>query len=118
MLILTESLSSQSFTVIPRSYTATSTVIKEEGADVSATYSSTFTRVDYNDTLDTEGTYLKIAGIIALEEYKFYSIEVLNGTDVIYKDRIYCTNQTIADFSINNGEYVVAPTTDNTFIVI
>lgn len=117
MIILTESLLSQSFTVIPRSYTATSTVITEEGADISATYASTFTRVDYNDTLDTAGTYLKVAGIVALEEDKFYSIKILNGTDVIYKDRIFCTNQTLP-YSINNGEYTVAPTTDNTFIVI
>ena len=117
MLILTESLSSQSFTVIPRSYTATSTVITEEGADISATYASTFTRVDYNDVIDATGTYLKIAGIIALEENKFYSIEVLNGVDVIYKDRIYCTNQTLP-YSINDGEYTIAPTTDNTFIII
>ena len=118
MLILTESLSSQSFTVIPRSYTATSTVIIEEGADISATYASTFTRVDYNDVIDATGTYLKVTGIIALEKGKDYSIKILNGTDVVYNGKIFCTNQVIADYSINDEEYTIAPTTDNTFIII
>lgn len=117
MIILTESLSSQSFTVIPRSYTATRIVVIEEATSVDATYIPTFSRVDYNDTVDTEGTYLKIAGIIALEEDKFYTLTVYNGSAIIYKDRIFCTNQTVADYSINNGIYT-ENSTDNDYIII
>ena len=117
MIILTVSASSQNFTVIPRSYTATSVVIVEEGTEIDTTYTPTFSRVDYNDTVDTTGTYLKIADTFTLENDKYYTLSVLNGTDIIYKDRIFCTTQTIADYTINSGEYT-QNSTDNDFIVI
>ena len=119
MIILTESASPQSFLVHPRSWTATSTVIIEEGTGVDTTYTPTFTRVDYNDTLDSDGAYLKVADTFTLEQDKFYSFTILNNTDIIYSGRIFCTNQTIGngDYTINNGEYT-HNTTDNDFIVI
>ena len=114
MIVLTDSASSQSFTVIPRSYTATSIVIVEEGTDVDTTYTPTFSRVDYDGTVDAEGTYLKIAGIVTLEQDKFYTLTVYNNTDIIHKNRIFCTNQ--STYSINNGNYT-QNTTSNDFII-
>ena len=118
MIILQQSVSSQSFLVIPRSYTADSIDIEEEGTDVVTNYTPTFSRVDYNDTTDATGTYLKIVDTFTLVEDKFYKLTVKNGSTVIYKDRIFCTNQTgtSLEYSINNGEYV-DNATDNDFII-
>jgi len=80
-------------------------------------YVSTGTRVDYDGNSDSEGIYLSITDTIALEEGKQYSLVVKNGSDVIYRDMIFCTNQTISDFTINNNEYVTN-TTDNDIVII
>ena len=118
MVVLLESASEQTFKIIPRSYVADSMVIVEEGAGVSTTYAITPTRVSYDDTLDASGTYMSIAKIVALEEDKFYTLTVLNGADVIYKTRIFCTSQTPQTYSINNGVYTPPTQTDNDYIVI
>lgn len=116
--IIADNGTDQSFTVIPRSYTADSIDIEEEGTDVVNNYSATFSRVDYNGNTDTTGNYLKITGNFLLREDKFYKLTVKNGSTVIYKDKIFCTNQTgtSLSYSINNGEYI-DNTTDNDFII-
>lgn len=106
MIILQESGSDQTFKIIPRSYTMDSMVIRLEGAEESGTtYSVTGTRVDYDGNSDTAGTYLSITDTIALTEGNYYSLVVKNGSTVIYKDRIFCTNQSVSTFSVNNGQY-------------
>lgn len=117
MIVLKEQATSQTFKFIPRSYTADSMVIEEEGTSIDETYSITPSRVDYSDNADSEGTYLQVSKIVNLKEDRFYTLKVLNGTDVIYKDRIFCTNQTVSTYSINNGEYV-ENSTNNDFIII
>lgn len=117
MIVLKEDATSQTFKFIPRSYTATSMVILEEGTSVDETYSITPVRVDYSDNTDSEGTYLEVSKIVNLKEDRFYSLKVLNGSAVIYKDRIFCTNQTVSTYSINDGEYI-DNTTNNEFIII
>ena len=51
--------------------------------------------------------YLDISNVFALKEDTSYTIEVretiANGSDVIYKDKIFCTNQ--EDYSILDGKY-------------
>jgi hypothetical protein len=31
---------------------------------------------------------------------------IKDGEDLVYRDIVFCTNQTIATYSVNNGEYV------------
>lgn len=48
----------------------------------------------------------------------YYTLTILSGSDVIYKDKIYCTNQSdLADYSINESVYTTNDT-DNEFITI
>jgi hypothetical protein len=61
--------------------------------------------------------YLSVTETVTLVEGRFYTLKVLNGTDVVYKDKIFCTNQTISDYSINNGEYV-QHSSDDDFVII
>jgi hypothetical protein len=43
-------------------------------------------------------------------------LTILNGTDVVYRDKIFCTNQIIEEFSINKNVYTQR-TSDNEFII-
>jgi len=116
-IILKEIGTSQTFKIIPRSYTADSfDVIGQEGT---TNYLVTPTRVDYNDVLDASGLYLSLSKIVTLKEGQQYRLKVKNGSDVIYEDMIFCTNQTIGngDFTINSGEYT-ENSTDNDYIII
>lgn len=94
-----------------------SMVITQEGVDTGTTYTVSGTRVDYNGNADSTGTYLSVTDTVSLKEGNFYSLEVKNGSDVIYKDKIFCTNQTVSSYSVNNGQYT-SNTSNNDFIIL
>ena len=107
MIILKEQVEEQSLKFIPREYSATSIVLVNEMTNDSTTISSDF----YKD-----GYYLFTTTTFDLKEGNFYTLTILNNTDIVYKDKIFCTNQVIADYTINKDEYVANQTT-NDFIV-
>ena len=107
MIILKEQVEEQSLKFIPRTYSATAIVLVNEMTNESTTITSDF----YKD-----GYYLFTTTTFDLKEGNFYTLSILNNTDVVYKDKIFCTNQTIADYTINKDEYVANQTT-NDFIV-
>tara|TARA_Y100000401_G_C8326015_1_gene228380 strand:+ start:27600 stop:27956 length:357 start_codon:yes stop_codon:yes gene_type:complete len=55
----------------------------------------------------------------SLKEGTFYDLIVYGGNadEVIYKDLIFCTDQNIEDYSINEGEYIEHEST-NEYIVL
>jgi len=65
--------------------------------------------LDVNWEADTvgfsvENDYLVIENIYSLREYHFYDLALLDQDgDIIYKDHIFCTNQPIAEFSVNGS---------------
>jgi hypothetical protein len=107
MLILREQATSQTFKIIPRVFAADTMVITDEQTRTSTSYNITITQLDY---------YAVIAKIITLEEGHSYTLTVYDGSDIVYKDKIFCTNQTAQTYSINNGAYT-ENTTNNEFIV-
>ena len=113
MIILQKSSSEQTFNFIPRSYTEGTTYtikINNETTNKEA-YSSTattFTSVDY---------YYQHSDTFTLVEDTFYTLEIKEGDNVIFRDKIYCTNQSVSTFSINNNQYTVN-TENNEFIVL
>jgi len=117
MIILQETGTSQTFKVIPRSYTADTMIIEEEGTNAPVSYAITPTRVDYDGNSDTTGTYLSVSKIVSLTEDRFYTLTIKNGSTVIYKDKIFCTNQTVSDYTINNGVYT-EQSSDNDYIIV
>ena len=108
MIVLQESASPQTFKFIPRELEATSMVIHDDAENTDATIAIIPSVVAY---------YLEVTETLTLVEGRTYTITVLNGTDVIYKDKIFCTNQTISDYSISDGEYI-SNTTNNDFVII
>ena len=116
MIILKSQAGSQTFKIIPRSYTADSFNIA--GQEGTTNYLVTPTRQDYLDNTDSEGAYLSLSKIITITEGQQYRFTLLNGSTIVYEDTIYCTNQTIGngDFSINDAEYV-ENSTNNDYVI-
>ena len=106
MIILKETTNNQEFKFLPRKNTATSLVIK--GVEGSNTYNFTPTFDSY---------YMVASGVFNLKENQQYSLTVLDESEVIYKDRIFCTNQAVDSYSINKNEYKET-SSNNDFIII
>ena len=107
MIILTTSTNAQELKFIPRQYVADSIVLTDEQANTSSTVSATFTK---------DGYYLKADISFTLVEDRFYTFNALNGTKTVYKGRIFCTDQTVSDYSINKNVYTEHEST-NEYIV-
>lgn len=94
MKVLTTSTSAQQLEVIPRSYPSTITVkLRNEITNEVTTIPSISTTI-------VKG-YLRFSTIYDLEESYFYELTILDGSSVIYKDKIFCTNQEIDQYSVN-----------------
>ena len=104
MIILKELATSQTFKVIPRTLAATSMTFTHEETGIVTTYAITPTIDRY---------YLVIDEIISLKEGNFYTLTVLNSTDVVYKGKIFCTNQSVSTYSINTNEYTSYSSTND-----
>jgi hypothetical protein len=108
MIVLTTDTTPQTFVFIPRSSTFDTVEITDDQTNETVSLEEwEFIEGDYYSILQAEFT---------LVENHFYNLEIKNGTDIIYRDRIFCTDQSIVSFSVNNGQYV-SNTTGNTFIV-
>ena len=139
MKILTTSTEEQTIRIIPRSYPDDITLILRDD--------STNTEVIYTiDSMEWENTdevwqsvdlnwndaggyfeedgYLVISNEYNLLEGRFYDLTIKNELDqVIYKDKIFCTDQTIDQetnnyYSVNEGVYTTENSYDNDYIVI
>lgn len=113
MIVLQKSDSNQTFSFIPRSYTSGTTytiVITNEvtNTEVYNDTATSFTAVDY---------YYQFTDTFTLVEDTTYTLEIKDGSSVIYRDKIFCTNQTVSSYSVNNGEYTTH-SQDNEFIVL
>lgn len=108
MIILKDQVAAQTFKFIPRELSADSMVLKLEGSDIETT-------VNITPTIDRY--YLSVNEALTLIENNFYQLTVYNGADVVYKDKIFCTNQVIADYTVNENEYT-ENTTTNEWVII
>lgn len=113
MIVLQESASAQNLDFIPRSFTSGNTY------NVTIVNEQTNTEI-YNQDVDTitENLYYnRLNAIFNVKQDNFYMVTVKSGSDVIFKDKIFCTNQTISDFTVNDSQYTEQETT-NEFIFI
>lgn len=108
MIILTTSTNDQSFVFIPRSKDFDYVAITDDQTNVTTEIDTyTHTEGDYYDTFEAE---------FNLVENHFYDLVFINGAVVVYKDRIFCTNQNVNTFTVNKNQYTTNNTT-NEFIV-
>lgn len=86
-------------------------VIKSEAQNkiILTDSAATFVELDYFYTYTTTQ---------ALQENNYYTITITNTTDntIIFKDKMYCSDQTLSDYEISNGVYIEQSTGDNQFI--
>ena len=115
MIKLTTSTDAQTIKVIPRSYaTSVSMVFRDD---------STNTSVSYSTSATTDKNNLVISESLSLTEGRFYDLTIKEGTSVIYKDKVFCTDQTVDQdtnnyYSVNQGEYTTETTYDNDYIIL
>jgi hypothetical protein len=108
MIVLTPSATPQTFSFIPRDNTFNVMEITDEQTNVT-------TPVAISSS--TIGNYINtITATFGLIEAHTYTLVLRVGTNIIYKDRIFCTAQSLVTFSVNNNQYVSNSTT-NDFIV-
>lgn len=111
MKVLTTTTDAQELDIIPRSYPASITIkLRSESTNEIDTISSV-------STTENNG-YLTFSTSYALIENTFYELTILDGSSVIYKDKVFCTDQTISTYSVNDGEYIEEDSYDNDYIII
>ena len=96
MIVLQETNSTQTIYCIARQDECTHLILTDEEQGTTTQINCSFYSYGYYNALDV---------VLSLREGKHYIIDIYNDTTLIYKDKIYCTNQTIDAFSINNGQY-------------
>jgi hypothetical protein len=108
MIVLTPSTSAQTFSFIPRFENYTTMAITDEETNVTTTIAI---------TSSTQGGYVNtITATFALRDNHTYTLLLKFGSLICHKDKLFCTNQSISTFSVNNGQYK-SNTTTNEFIV-
>ena len=108
MIILKPIVTAQMIKFIGRADTCTSIKLRDEQDNTEVTIVGTFTLSTY---------YLTASLVFDLKEGRFYNLTALNGTTTIYKDKIFCTSQTVSDYTINKDVYI-EHSTNNDYITI
>ncbi len=109
----------KTFYVIPRKYDTGDITVRLRNE-------TTNTSIEIISTPIVEGNYLKFDAVLGtLVENNFYTMELIasNGGDIIYKDKVFCTNQTIDQsnnnyFDINKNEYTTEDSYNNDYVII
>jgi len=111
-MIILDTNATQQIKFIPREYNADKVVITNEDTNTSVEYTGlTFTKEAYY--FKTDITFSPL-----LKKGTFYVMNVENSGESIYRDRIFCTDQTPpSSYTINEGEYIEHETT-NEYIVL
>jgi hypothetical protein len=108
MIVLTPSATPQTFSFIPRDNTFNVMELTDDQTNITVAVAI---------TSSTVGAYINtITATFGLIEGHFYNLVLRVGTNIIYKDRIFCTAQSLVTFSVNNNQYV-SNSTLNEFIV-
>lgn len=116
MKILTTSSQSQDVKFIPRK-TVVGNIdfkLRDETLNSSTTYNVPFT---------VSSDYYVASLTLSLLEGRFYELTVLSGSEIIYRDKIFCTdqeiNQSINDYyTINQGVYITENSRNNQYITL
>jgi hypothetical protein len=116
MKILTTSTNSQVVKIIPREYASTATVTLRD--DQTNTV-STFTDISLTQT----GDYNIINEAFALKEGYYYDMIVTASGSVIYKDKVFCTDQSVDQstnqyYTVNKDVYKSDTSYDEDYIIL
>jgi len=109
MIVLTTSNSTQTFSFVPRKTGYNTMQIIDEIENTTETVSI---------TSSVAGDYThSITATFDLVEGRSYLLVLKNGSNIIYRDKIYCTDSPLTNFSVNYNQYT-SNVSNNEFIVI
>jgi hypothetical protein len=109
MIVLTTSNSAQTFSFVPRKTGYNTMQIIDEIENTTETVSI---------TSSVAGDYThSITATFDLVEGRSYLLVLKNGSNIIYRDKIYCTDSPLTNFSVNYNQYT-SNVSNNEFIVI
>lgn len=108
MIILKESVLTQTFKIIPRA-------LQCDRIEIINSSEGTSESIDITPVVDRH--FLEISAILDIKENNFYTLTAYNSEEVIFKGRIFCTNQQVKEYTINKDEYIEKQTTNN-FVIL
>jgi hypothetical protein len=98
MIVLKEIGTAQTVQFVPTRRNAGNRLfLTNETTNITTEYSITCTQVSY---------YLTFSKILALKEGHFYTMVIQQDNELIYRDKVFCTNQTIGTYTVNKDQYV------------
>ena len=109
MIVLSTSTSNQTFNFIPRKSQYNTMLITDEIENETITVPIVSSAA--------YGYTNSITAAFTLKEARSYMLTLKQGNEIIYRDKIYCTDQAVTNYTINEGQYV-SHTSNNEFIVI
>ena len=131
MKIMTTSPTGQTLKVIPRQFSAVDNiVVRDNSTNKSFTYTSvntSFTANNFISIINQGSGYVDSDSNTILKEGRFYDLNVFGTSNtLLYKDKIFVTDQTINQsnnnyYDINSGQYTTdsqAAMNDNDYIII
>ena len=128
---LTTSTSPQTLRIVPRRYTTSVRMTLRDDStneiyefdlgskvweQVASAWNGSAFQWESSSSVEIVGDYLEITTNFSLGESRFYDMTVYSGSDIIYKDKIFCTDQTVNQATDNYYSVNFVPTgTDSTF---
>ncbi|MBL4703715.1 MAG: hypothetical protein JKY54_04290 [Flavobacteriales bacterium] len=101
-------VSTINFKVIPRSQPVTVVAIFRD--------ESTKVPTNYNVTPTYSNGFMTLSDVFLVDEGVFYQLTIKDGTDIIYRGRIFCTAQTdFAKYTVASGVYKEIAAENNTY---
>jgi hypothetical protein len=108
MMLINEGNANQTIKFIPRSNTYNTMIVTDESTNVSQNIAIISSLVgDY---------YNEIVAVFDLTKDTFYSLTIKNNNDIVFKDKIFISNQNSETYSPNQNVYTSHVST-NDFII-
>ena len=103
MIILREQETAQTLNAIIYGSDADTIVLRDEETNIETEIECVFSIDKY---------FVTTSVILPIKENKYYTLTIKDGTNIVYRDKIFCTNQNIEDYTINHEQYIQNVTTN------
>lgn len=111
MHILTTSTDAQQLKIVPRQDASSVTL--------ELTDKTQFTTSTVSVSKTSSEPFMILSGIFSLIENRAYSFDVKDGSNIIYRGLIFCTDQTDGDkFFVQEGDYTSEDSYDNEYVIL
>ncbi len=108
MIILKESALEQTFKIVPRAMQCDRIEVINSAEGITES-------LDVNPVIDRY--FLEISTILDIKENNFYTLNAYNGENIVFKGRIFCTNQQVKEYTVNKNTYI-EQTSTNEFVIL